>query len=352
MLKTTAVFLILLLFSATSYVSAQSHIGTTGSFCRYAKNSLRDRNIYREGHTQCPACDLEDEKEEVARRAEDKRRQDVKNAAIAAQRLAEKKAQEELLKKKREADKGVTEVAVTMPADKKTVNNAVAASPAVGDGMLAGYFYDEAATNNQSLGHMIFHINQGERNNQTYKLYSDVNYFVLNNKRILDNNEFKACIGVRRLSDKDQGNAYQFPAGVGIVILNEINGEHVIADLVDVTGKRLLKDDNISTIVHFYGDYFILLEGKVFTPGSYPHASFQFDDGVIYNYKTKQRHPLARYSETRVSVGWHVNATYLPKNKLRDKSTYNAFLEVHTGWNTSSIYYITNEGKVASDAIH
>ncbi|WP_276482296.1 hypothetical protein [Paraflavitalea pollutisoli] len=352
MIKAWFLLVTLLLFT-TNDILAQSHVTTTGSFCRYAKNSLRNKNVYAEGHTQCPACDAEDAKEAVARKAEDKRRADAKAAERAAAALEKKRAEDALLKKKwEEANKGSTELAVTMPANKTTANVPSAVTPAVINGMAAGYLYDEGETDNQSVGKMSFSINQGERNNQIYKLYSDINYFVLNNKRILDNDEFKVCIGVRRIPGGPQNNPTKFPPGVGIVILNETAGKHVIADLIDAKGERLLKDNNISTIVHFFGDYFILLEGEVFSHGG--GTSYGFSDGVIYNYKTKQRYPLAKYGSkrNRVNVAWQVNATYLSKDKLREKSTYSAFVEVITDWQKSMFYYITHDGKVESDDIN
>ncbi|WP_186774579.1 hypothetical protein [Chitinophaga pinensis] len=176
---------------------------------------------------------------------------------------------------------------------------------------------------------------------------------MLNNKKILDNDEFKACIGARR-PNLDPDNKDKFPPGIGIVILNETAGGHVISDLVDGTGKRLLNDDNISTIVHFSGDYFILLEGKYFGRGAAPHSSYDFPDGAIYNYKTKQRYELPAFqpaNHKHVQVGWVVNGTYMDKKKLRDKSTYDAFFEVITGYDVSMIYYITKEGKLEADKI-
>ncbi|MCK7555981.1 hypothetical protein MKQ70_13500 [Chitinophaga sedimenti] len=344
---------VLLLVFMISGVSAQSHVTTPGSFCRYAKNSPRGKNINREGHTQCPACDLEDEKEDIARKAENKRREDVKNAAIAAENLAKQRALEAELKRKRDADKGVTEVAVTMSASKGNTTAAAAGSTA--GNRLPGYFYDEGDSDNQSVGSMTFPVDFPERNNRIYKLYSDINYFVLNNQRILDNDEFRVCVGVKSASYFPQGNPNKFPPGVGIVVLNKTADDHVISDLVDANGKRLLNDDNISTILHFSDDYFILLDGAVFIPGSYPPASYQFKNCRFYNYKTKQFYqvPLqTRGGRKYVEIGWTVGGTYLDKKKLRDKSTYRAFVEILNDRENTTIYYITNEGKLESDDIH
>ncbi|SFO75505.1 hypothetical protein SAMN05428949_6492 [Chitinophaga sp. YR627] len=346
-------FLAALLLSMIIDISAQSHVATTGSFCRYAKNSLRNKNVYAEGHTQCPACDAEDAKEAVARKAEDKRRTDVRAAEQAAKALAEKQAQETALKNKRAADKGVTELAVTMPANKANTATPTKKASVSVTGMAVGCLYDDAETDNHSVSDMIFDINQGERNNRVYKLYRDINYFVLNNRKILDNDEFKVCIGARRPS-LDPENRDKFPPGIGIAILNETADNHVISDLVDATGKRLLNDDKISTILHFSGDYFILLEGKSFGRGAAPHASYDFSNGAIYNYKTKRRYELQPFQSANrrhVQVGWVVNGTYMDKKKLRDKSTYDAFFEVITGYDASMIYYITKEGKLEADEI-
>ncbi|TWV92569.1 hypothetical protein FEF09_28285 [Chitinophaga pinensis] len=148
-------FLAALLLFVIIDISAQSHVATAGSFCRYAKNSLRNKNIYAEGHTQCPACDAEDAKEAIARKAEDKRRADVRAAEQAAKILMEKQAQETALKNKRAADKGVTELAVTMSANKPNTGTPTKKAAVVVNGMIADRLYDEAETDNHLVSYMI-----------------------------------------------------------------------------------------------------------------------------------------------------------------------------------------------------
>lgn len=354
MIKAGCLLTALLMFFTINQVSAQSHVIKDGSLCRYAKNSLRSKHIDREGRIQCPACDKEDAKEKIARQAEDKRREDVKAAALAAEDLAKKKALEAELKRKREADKGVTEVAVTMPANKGQNSTPSSDNKDKDHEMVKNYFYAPGQFDNRSVSSMIFSLNGGLKNGSTYQLFSDENYFIVNNRKILDNDEFRICVGVRepRIFGNNTTN---FPPNIGIVVLNEPGEDHVISDLVDATGKRLLNDNKISTILHFVDDYFILLEGKYYAAGSYPATNYHFPNGVIYNHKTKQRYPIEKYQLTNrayVNIAWVVGGTYLDKQKLRDKSTYKTFLEIHTGSRKSLVYYITNDGKLETDEIN
>ncbi|MBV7530634.1 hypothetical protein [Chitinophaga sp. sic0106] len=340
-----------LLFFAVNQLSAQSHVTTPGSFCKYAKNSLRNKNIYAEGHTICPACDKEDEKEATARKAENKRREDAKNAAIAAENLAKQRALDAEMKRKRDADKGVTELGLKMSPTKGSTG---APPPVEIDGMKAGYFYDDGQTDNQSVSYMIYYPNQSERNNQIYKLYSDINYFVLNGKKILDNDEFKYCIGVRRVPGQVGHNTANFPPGVGIAVLNKIVDDHVVSDLVDATGKRLFNNDNISTIVHFTDDWFILMEGKPFGLGGHPYYGYQFPAAKFYNYKTGETFDIPNAqpgSRSYVQISAAVNGSYMLARELRDASTYRAYIRIY-GRDKSTVYFITNEGKLEWDEVN
>nr|WP_315197482.1 hypothetical protein [uncultured Flavobacterium sp.] len=104
-------FLITLLFAVTK-VNAQAHNMRTG-WCKYAKKAKGQAKDESESAV-CQVCRKENEKEKIARAAEDKRRNDVAvakgKADKAANVLAYKKMQQEIAEKNK-----VTEVFVTMP---------------------------------------------------------------------------------------------------------------------------------------------------------------------------------------------------------------------------------------------
>lgn len=117
-MKTRTLFALIVMVCTITQVHAQSHSMKPG--CKYAKKGSYGR-VVEEGYV-CPACRKENEKEQAARDAEDKRRSDASRvkweAEKKARKIAEKKEQAE-----REAKNKVTEVSVKMPKNTTVQNN-------------------------------------------------------------------------------------------------------------------------------------------------------------------------------------------------------------------------------------
>jgi hypothetical protein len=320
-------------------VSAQAHDNSKGA-CRLVKSRY---SVVEPGAT-CPACVAKDKKEQVARDAENKRRND---AVIAAAKAKQKARELEIIKEKELAEKNKPkEVFVTMPKN-TTVKNTIPDKKTESKGVVKNYFYTENNDiNNQSISDMIIR----------YQKIS--NYFLINNEKKFTNNEFKACIGgLWKHRDK---NDFNFPPNVGIVVLNESfkdkNGKSIqISDLIDLKGNRILNDNSISTIIHFSDEYFIIFRGlPVFFSGNIVSFSRGGGDAFIYNLKTQQKHTLQRYTNDEgmdggYEVDFVVNLTGNPAEI--DKSKYKARFKSKTGFKKSTYYYITIDNKIEQQII-
>jgi len=331
--------LFVLVLGATQ-VKAQAHDNSRRA-CRLFKN------IAQEEGAICPGCQADYKKEQAARDAENKRRNDVVKAkAEAAEKvreIARKKEQAE-----REANNKVTKVFVTMPKS-TSIKTAAPDKTTQPKEIVKNYFYAENDDINiRSITDM--YNPTGSRGEKA----SD--HFIINNEKRFINNEFKACIGslVRNIPKEE----YNFPPNVGIVVLNESftdkNGNNLqISDLIDPKGNRILNDNSISTIIHFADDNFIAFRGKPDKSWGYNYVRFfrYAGDAFIYNLKTKQKHPIPRYTIDGTDLGYEFDSVVnLGTGNDIDKSKYKARfrskLKSGVRWAEYIYYFITQDGKL------
>ncbi len=333
-------------------VYAQSHNPGPNSNCKLNKNYTP--NIEK---ISCPACDNNAKKEKAAKAAEDKRRADVIIAKANTEKEALNKAREDkLAEDKKNANSGK----VYINGNTNVVTKNVTENKKT-----------EVVENKKNYFYTLI-LTYGDRNEKGHPYWLQHYFntssnlskgFVIDNDTLFRDNQFKKCIGSIPQSPTSEAfkvfKVLNFPPNIGIVILNEEKnitwtnsyGTHSkmypISDLIDIKGNRLLNDDNITAILHFVDDYFILYKGSY-----YKLDDYYFDDAVIYNYKTKETYPMHKLNyNDRVQTDGSVSR---PDNYRVDMSpvygTYKAFTGVKSE-NGEIIYYITVDGRIKEQQI-
>lgn len=222
-----------LLFAVTK-VNAQAHNLKPG-WCKYAKK-VKGQARDESASAECQVCKKENEKEQIARAAEDKRRNDVVVAKAKADKIAKdaayNKAQAELAEKNK-----VTEVAVTMPKSTVTKN----------------------ATLNKKIG---------QQPNKSTRFMSGHAYNFFNENGDIKPSpdapklNIEKCLGTYKVDGKPVAR-YLHPAEIG-VILYESRNEYCNGyglryfDIVDYDIKPFFSDKSMHHIEHFYGNWFVI----------------------------------------------------------------------------------------------
>jgi hypothetical protein len=335
-MKTKILLTVFILTFTAIQVNAQSHISTGDYKCLLVPNSGNGL-----GGVSCPACQVKIKKEREAKAVEDKRRavaQAEKNKAdqIARQKTLEKEKKENEVKLK------ASEVYMTMPKS-TSVKNTTPSKKTEQKVTQKIYFYTDMDYNyNQSFSKMIYSPNDSENNS----------YFIVNNKKVFTNNEFKKCVGTYA------ENKYNFPPNVGIVVLNESftnkKGEDVpIYDLIDSKGNRILKDNSVSMILHFVDDYFILFT-NIFN-SSYETNTYRLpadSEASIFNLKTKEKYPIRKFMHEGKDYGYEfslgINSS---KNIKLNENKYKSFFQSTIDQNEIIYYYITKDGKIEEQIV-
>ena len=330
-------------------IHAQAHDLRPGSCCMLTK----ERNTEC---TECTACSKIRIAERKAIVAEDKRRADVLFAkAKAENEILQKAYDAKLVENAKKAESGKVYIngndykgKTITPAPKTEQKSAT-----------PNYFYSVADQWTIISAY-------------TFQGYFDIPQktgFIINNDTVFGNNQFKKCIGLfltTQVSENHKNNEFNFPPNIGIVILNEkipktsdwgrkVGQVWEIADLIDIKGKRLLNDDNVTAILHFADDYFILFKrGYSFQTG------IKFDDAVIYNYKTKVSYPISKNHWGTPSVDFADIYTcptrpgVAPSLELLlnlNQTNYKAFFVATIGLGRKMVYYVSNDGKIEEQAI-
>jgi hypothetical protein len=237
------------------HVNAQSHDNSQGA-CRLFKNKA-----IGDGAT-CPACLAKDKKEQKARDAEDKRRND----AILAKGEADKKANE-IAHKKAMADRAeknkVTEVAVTMPKSTDVKNNAP-----VKKGLIENS--DKAILKVTGSG-------KGFRNEKDEFLF--------------ENPEWDRTYSIQDVSVTETALA-----NFGIVDVTTGSGRNLggfRADVVNSKGEYLFKDPNLKFVCHLNDGWLLM--------GFYNSENY-----CVYNLLTKNKINFTSISQYNSEFGRYV----------------------------------------------
>jgi hypothetical protein len=326
-MKTTIKLLFtIVLLMAISKVQAQSHTFATG-WCKLAKSG----GVKGESASlECQACNAKDKKEIEAKNVENKRRDD----AIVAKAKAEKEAYENARKAKqvedaKKANTGKVYInGNTIIAD-KTSTPVKQEKPKTTE---KDYFYTKSGPPTDLQYYFGYGVNDG---------------FVVNDIKVLNSNQFKNYFG----PINKETNTLNFPANIGIVILNNErtlpSGKKLaISDIVDINGKRILNDDNITAILHFVDDYFILCKGNYSSSFGYPTV---FEDVIIFNFKTKEAYPVWKGVSRGNKAYVKMSTSIFPPSDYRtdlvtmEKGTYKAFIWI-LGDTKEIFYYINNNG--------
>ncbi len=332
-------FLTILLIFAIQTTQAQSHQMGAKYNCK-----LKKGNPNTEGYP-CEACTAKDKKEQNAKIAEDKRRFAVAQAEAEAKKAASEKVRlAKLAEEKKNAESGK----VYINAQKNTVatsSNKTKIKSLEKNNSQKNYFYN--FSNNQSSYDLTFRSGKVG--------------FIVNGDTILKKNGFKHSYGIY----SSENNKYNFPPNVGIVVLSQTklippsNGRKIaieipISDLVNMKGERMINDDNISGILHFADDYFILLKGSFQMLSNY----CSYEGAEIYNFKTQEKYPLLGYSGRYVYVALSKRtnnecANYcVKKEDLKPYGSYKAYLVTEVDWKKYVVYYINNESKIERQEIN
>lgn len=327
-----------------SNVNAQSHDMSPGSTCKLIKTSVNSESRV------CPACAAKDKKEKDAKLAEDNRR----NQAIWDKAKADKIANENAWKAKQLEDaKNAHSGEVLINGNANVgVKNVSSSKISEINKLQKNYFYS---------------IDKYENNSSLLGYFRPNNGFIVNGDTILKNHEFKSCHGIASvpLNNHPKINRYNFPPNIGIVTLNEekisppMDGRKVavsvpISDLVDIKGKRILNDNNITAILHFADDYFILLKGYWYGWDN----QFSFQEAEIYNYKTKEKYPLQKSNNGKtVDLSSRTNncdiVYRVNEESLKPAESYKAFLVTRLDYKSQYVvYYINNDSKIERQEIN
>ena len=326
-------------------------------WCKLAKSS--GRSVLSESAIDvCQVCNAKDKKEKDAKLAEDNRRATVASDKYKADKIASENARKaKLLEDAKNAKLRVLTVELSMNKN-NDIKVVTPENKSGEDKLKKSYFYSYGGIGK----------NGGYNRDCIYSLldmlaYSDVsqNYFIYNNNPLFTKNEFFRCFALptggssyNKFVDK-----FNFPPNIGIVILNRmkpiLNKNYFISDLVNEKGTRIFNDDDVTAIIHFADDYFILFKGGFYDRGnSYGITGWNFDDATIYNIKTKIAHPIQKYKTgVQVSNGTNITqgALYGVSGEILSKETYKAFFVTEIGHKEFIVYYITNEGIIKEQKI-
>lgn len=319
---------------------AQSHF-TKCVMCKYNKNYVPNAKYGTEAPCACAACAKENEKERQAKIAENKRRQDVVIAKKKAEKEARDKAfAEEQRKKQQEAKSG--EVVINNTPSKPT-NNSKVKQEKKNISIQKGIMYS-------NFSHSMYNLSR------VYGGEGIRDYFILNGNPVLQG-KFRACFSLA----SDAENNQKFPENIGIAALKKTKKTNfgdakeatTICDLVNESGERLLKDDEITFIIHFYGEWFVLFKNG--WSKSYTRNPVTFEDADFYNFKTKERIPLKRNTDNNHYVeDIEYNVEYEKphsdwKNNYRATGAFKAALQTRLSVRSAIIYYLNNDNKIEYD---
>lgn len=271
--------LILAFILASAHTYAQTHNKKAG-WCKYAKNgkgTARDESA----SAMCQACIAEDAKEKKQLEIDAKARAEKTVLKNKADQLASDAKYKQTMKDNKERQK-VTEVFVTMPKPSAPAKVAAKKSPEKKVGTPSKMIYMTA-----NLGSSNF------RNAITDEVLQGPATF-----------PFKSIEGTYM----EEGNLSRnnFPANFGVIELDKtVNvGDHPameyfsnadsykVKDLVDPEFKRFFNSDSISSIVHFYGNWFLISSG--FTKRdwvTHSHGAVK-----LFNVKTRESVPIPEKS--------------------------------------------------------
>ncbi len=325
---------------------AQSHNTTAGSACKYAKN----RCTNMEGCPQCAACTSEDKKEKDAKIAEVKRRNDKIWADAKAKKDAEQKAYQAKLdadnaEAKRKEESG--NVVINAQPTSTTVRNQTQKPK-----------YENAVYQNNCFYNVTKTNQSGYRTLDYIYFTENSTGFKINEKSILNNNEFAGYFGIDSIS-----NGKNFPPNIGIVRLHKKrtvppgNGRKVsieapIYDLVNSKGDRLFNDDKITVIMHFVDDYFIIGRGE-YSYIWYDVGYGTFTERVeIYNLTTKQSYILDKQTTTYGITQVDKRVSMFSLDDMWPEGSYKAYIKSEVGHKHFKAYYITNDGKIESQDLN
>jgi len=315
----------------------------------------------------CDAYTKIRDKEIAAIKEENKRRTEADIAKTRADQIAKQNAYDEKQKLQREEDKKPKSGELLINGNDVTARTTAPVEKEAPKKLEKNYLYSIIDSYNSNLYNLLDMTDTRRRSN--------MNNLIFNNDTVFNKNEFQKCIALPGKESTGAfafGNKLNFPANIAIVILNEEkeipagNGRKVasnwpIADLVDSKGKRILNNDDITAILHFADDYFILFKGSSFAGGGrYGTTYFMFDDAEIYNYKTKTSYAI-RKQPYQNTAGWVHGTTRInfPRlsyavgdNKLWKDGTYKAFFLTEVAYRTNYVaYYVTNNGTVEAQEI-
>jgi len=289
-----------------------------------------------------------DKKEKDAKIAEVKRRNDKIWADAKAKKEADDKAYRDKIDKENTEAKLKSGNVLINAQPTSTIGKIQSEKPkAVNAVYKKDYFYNVIKTG-QSGGYRTLDYLYFTKNNTGFKI---------NGKSILDKNEFASYFAIDSIS-----NGENFPPNIGIVRLHQtrtippgdgrkVSIEAPIFDLVDSNGKRLFNDDEITLIMHFVDDYFIIGRGEYFHIW-YDVGYGTFSDRVeIYNLTTKKSFVLDKQTYSRsTKIDKRVNMALLDGMWL--KGSYKAYIKSEVELKHRRIYYINNVGQIETQDIY
>lgn len=181
------------------------------------------------------------------------------------------------------------------------------------------------------------------------------NYFIKGNDTIFKG-RFESCYGT--IYDN---NKFKYPQNIGIARIKQSsetyciynssqNSNLPICDLVDIKGNRLLNDNSIIHIMHFYSDWFILLKGPYFFH-IYQADFYNFSQVEIYNLKTKEKIPVNSYKNQNQIV--HILSGILVPNQwydyYRPSKSFKVSMCIEVGFKENKIYYINENDQIETE---
>ncbi len=250
-MKSKIILTFFVLIFASIFINAQKHDNSEGA-CKLF------RNVAKGDGASCPACMAILKKELAARDAEDKRRQDV----ITKKRDAERRIEEAEYQKQmalREANRKVTEVKVVMPKSKpdgtvKTPSKKGGKTIVSTKGVFKGKLYPVSANSDfgvllNSKGDTIIKSNEFKTvmpSSDTYK--------------IEDMPDNLAIVEYRFLLDSEYPDSQFYP-------MNLINSEM----------KKILSDEKINFIEYAKNNLFLVASGGSYTDGLVARKIYMYD---------------------------------------------------------------------------
>lgn len=351
-MKTTKLMLIVIFTQfCINNTNAQTHTFMPG-WCKLAKSSGKSVKSESAIH-QCQVCDAKDKKEKAAKLTEDNRRNQMIWDKAKADKIASENARKaKLLEDAKKAHSGE----VLINGNKNIgLKNVPSSKISAINKLQKNYFYSSNKFDDSKSFLNYFNL-----------VY---NSFIVNGDTVFKKHEFKSCHGIASelLNNHPEINKYNFPPNIGIVILNEEktipigNGrtravKSPISDLVDIKGRRILNDDNITAILHLADDYFILAKGFTYSSDS----GTKSDDAEIYNLKTKKSFPITKgfiYGSSSVFFSNDLRtacvAYCIKKERLKPKDSYKAFVVTSLDYSKKyAIYYINNDGEIERQEIN